>query len=114
MLIHNLTDCTPPNKPARVARKLKIAGVVIEAGKSAEVPDSVRTASFAGFITSNEVSIGMQPDWYRKAKAEVSKPKPLPTREHDDREAEEREPVDVEKPETAKAQPKKAKKRKKS
>ena len=57
MRIFNLSDETPPYKPERKARTLKIRGVKIEAGGSSEVPDSVPISEFSGLVSTNMVSI---------------------------------------------------------
>lgn len=73
MRVFNLSDATPPYKPERKARTLKIKGVVIKPGESGEVPDHVHTSEFSGLIVSNMVSVDVVPDWYglaRKAQLE--------------------------------------------
>jgi hypothetical protein len=71
MRVFNLSDCTPPYKPARAGRTLKIKGIVIKPGEYGEVSDTVPTSEFSGLIVSNMVSVGMIPDWYTQAKVPV-------------------------------------------
>jgi len=71
MRVFNLSDATPPYKPERRARNLKIKGVVIKPGESGDVPDTVPTSEFSGLIVSNMVSVDVVPDWYAFAKKQV-------------------------------------------
>lgn len=88
MRIFNLSDETPPYKPERKARTLKIRGVKIEAGGSSEVPDSVPISEFSGLVSTNMVSIDYVPQWYTKAK-QVRADRSMPTRAELDESVEE-------------------------
>lgn len=73
MRVYNLSDASPPYKPARKARTLKIKGVEIKPGEYGEVPDNVPTSEFSGLVVSNTVSIDTLPDWYGLAKLEAKR-----------------------------------------
>lgn len=73
MRVFNLSDATPPYKPERRARTLKIKGVVIKPGESGEVPDTVPASEFSGLIVSNMVSVDVIPDWYTRSKEAAKK-----------------------------------------
>ena len=69
MIIHNLTDRNVPYNQTRTPRKLRLRGKVIEPGQSVEFKDNVPLSEFAGWITSNMVSVDSLPPWYQEARA---------------------------------------------
>ena len=85
MIVHNLTDYSLPHRGSRKPRKLKVAGVEIEPGKLADIPDHrLQPSDIAGWITASEVSIDGLPEWYQEARrqkmdrksAQLSAPNP--------------------------------------
>lgn len=80
MIVHNLTDQSPPYRPKRRARDLKIAGVLIQPGKSGNIPDHrLNVSDISGWVTSMEVSVDGLPEWYqagRRKKQDAAVPKP--------------------------------------
>ena len=69
MIVHNLTDQSPPHRPTRKPKDFKYVGRVIKPGESGEIPDHLLDlADIAGWITSLSVSIDGTPNWYRIAK----------------------------------------------
>jgi hypothetical protein len=79
MIVHNLTDYGLPYRDPRKPRKLKVAGVEIEPGKLADIPDHrLQPSDIAGWITANEVSIDGLPEWYQEARRQKMDRKSAP------------------------------------
>ena len=69
MIVHNLTDQSPPHRPVRKPKDFKYAGRTIKPGDSGEIPDHlIKISDIAGWVTSMSVSIDGIPSWYKIAR----------------------------------------------
>lgn len=68
MRIYNLTDRPIPKQKGAGPTVLRKAGIIIQPGGYADVPDTFRLGAISGWVNRGLVSIGERPDWYLKAR----------------------------------------------
>lgn len=72
MIVHNLTDKTPPGRPKTSPQTLRIFGKIIPPGGCEDFPDNSSWDKVAGWVYTGKISFDRLPDWYRRAHRESS------------------------------------------
>lgn len=71
MKVWNLSDYTPRGSRRLAGMKIKIKGVRIAPGESAEIPD-LHPSEIAGLVRSRAVACDRLPKWYQTARRVAS------------------------------------------